>query len=268
MSFKIATIAAAFALTAAPAVLAQAPTTNLQACVPAGQYNVAYDYFPQKISIADSTSNIEVEYKNNYKIVKNKKSGASYVLYQCGTPAPTVAGTNATFAVPVANVAMLDTTAVTYLELLGVREHIKVSTSPDLITSACLQKMGADKLTTALNDANPAATTTTLNTVDMTISYGDEKIKNATKTYVEFPATSDAGVLHRSQYLQFLAPFFNKEEVANTLTKSISDNYVCLKDAAGKAANVNGKPTVAFMYQYNGNYTCLQVWQCLRRQQA
>ncbi|TPX59865.1 hypothetical protein SpCBS45565_g07646 [Spizellomyces sp. 'palustris'] len=249
-SLSIAALAASISV-----VVAQAPTNNLQSCVPAGQYNAAYDYFPEKAVIADPTSNIKISYRNSYKIVTNTVSKTSYVLYQCGTPAPAnETGHNGTFAVPVSTIAIADTTSITYLELLGVRDRIKVSTSTDFTTSPCVQKMQADKTLSQLNTADPAAGTAMFNSVNMTLGFGDPAAMNST-TYVDFPATTDAGALHRSQYLLYLSAFFNRETLGTKLTGDISGSYNCLKDVAAKSAKANGTPRVAWIYQYQGNYT-------------
>lgn len=66
----------------------------------------------------DKASYFDIEYHNNYKIVKNYKSGRTYVLVQCGTPAPTnVNNATEVHEVPVTKAGAMETTVVPYLEV-------------------------------------------------------------------------------------------------------------------------------------------------------
>ncbi|KAJ3180206.1 hypothetical protein HDU85_004209 [Gaertneriomyces sp. JEL0708] len=239
----------------APVAQVAGANENLNGCVEAGKYDANYDYFPQK-AVAPAGSAIEITYHNNYKIVKNKVANKSYLLHQCGTPAPTgIAGIDDTFAVPLQSVAVADTSAITYLELLGVREAIDVTMTADYITSACVQKMHEEKTVVAVNAANATATKALYESMGATLAFGDSGAE-AAGNFVAFPATADPGELHRAQYLLYLAPFFNKEGAANQLFTSITDNYECVKSAASKADN---KPSAAWFYQFNGTYYLSQA---------
>ncbi|KAI7896389.1 uncharacterized protein EV154DRAFT_236929 [Mucor mucedo] len=114
----------AIATIAIASVAAQAPTSNLLngACVT--NYDASVDYFPQKLNTAeDKATFFTIEYHNNYKTVINHRSGVSYTLVQCGTPAPANADNSTRVReIPVTKVAAMETTAVPYLE---VREKKK-----------------------------------------------------------------------------------------------------------------------------------------------
>ncbi|KAI9008328.1 hypothetical protein BC832DRAFT_419811 [Gaertneriomyces semiglobifer] len=224
---------------------------NLNGCVEAGKYDANVDYFPQK-AVVPAGSSLEITYHNNYKIVKNKVANKTYLLHQCGTPAPTdVAGIDDTFAVPLQSVAVADTSAITFLELLGLREAIDVTMTADYITSACVQKMHEEKTVVAVNAANATATKALYESMGATLSFSDFGAEGATNL-VAFPATSDAGELH--------------EAAANQLLTSITENYECVKSAASKADN---KPSAAWFYQFNGTYYLsqapYQVWSPSKR---
>ncbi|KAJ3330684.1 hypothetical protein HDU93_000264, partial [Gonapodya sp. JEL0774] len=116
----IASVLAVALLTVAASrgAVAQAPTANLQTCVPDGAYNAAYDYFPEKAANVPS-SGFTVTYFNNYKVLTNVIANQTTVLYQCGTPVPTNIPAGATVvSVPVQNVSLNDVTSLTFIEVV------------------------------------------------------------------------------------------------------------------------------------------------------
>ena len=62
------------------------PDANPQGCIdPANFDDLANtDFFPDKFVPDDTTDFLAVMYHNTYKIITNKFSNASYLLYQCG----------------------------------------------------------------------------------------------------------------------------------------------------------------------------------------
>lgn len=72
---------------------------------------------PSFLCKASATDGWTIEYHNSHKILTNVGANESYVLYQCGTPAPNVTGVSKAFAVPITKAAIADTTAVTYFEV-------------------------------------------------------------------------------------------------------------------------------------------------------
>lgn len=66
----------------------------------------------------DKATFFSIEYHNNYKVVKNSRTGRTYVLVQCGTPSPTDVN-NATeiYQIPITKAAAMETTVVPYLEV-------------------------------------------------------------------------------------------------------------------------------------------------------
>jgi len=118
MVAKIASLLA-IATVAISSVAAQAPTTNLINGQCVTTYDASIDYFPEKLNTNDDKATyFSIEYHNNYKVVKNSRTGRTYVLVQCGTPAPTDVN-NATelYQVPITTAAAMETTVVPYLEV-------------------------------------------------------------------------------------------------------------------------------------------------------
>ncbi|KAI8607387.1 hypothetical protein BC830DRAFT_145747 [Chytriomyces sp. MP71] len=237
-------------------VAAQAPTTNAKGCV--NSYDASVDYFPEKINNSIPSVNLSYQYKNNYKIITDKLSGSTYVLYQCGTPKPDVAA-NRTIAVPVQTVSVADTTVVTYLELLGQRASIKYTSggTVNYITSPCIQAQLAKDNTTIVDvpskDNDQALAF--LNSTGVTFTFGSYDVSASANNSVQFPATTDPGVLGRAEWLGFVASFFNQEAQANSLSNQIADNIKCLSSAANASAqaDVTKRPVVAAV-AYNAPY--------------
>jgi hypothetical protein len=138
-------------------------------------------------------------YNKSYKIVKNSLSNETIVLYQCGAPRPTVPEATHFFTVPVTKVAISDTTPVTYLELLGVRSSIKMTTGGvAYITSPCIQAQTNTSNAVVDVDTKVEATgLAQLASVDVVFAYFDSFSAKSNNT-VSFPASSDPGAVRVS----------------------------------------------------------------------
>jgi iron complex transport system substrate-binding protein len=90
--------------------------SNLQNGECVTSYDADTDYFPEKLNI-ETAEYFTVEYFNHYKIVNNLAAGEKIVLYQCGTPEPTVADATATIAIPVTKVGSLATPHISFIEV-------------------------------------------------------------------------------------------------------------------------------------------------------
>ncbi|KAI8812083.1 hypothetical protein BJ742DRAFT_80342 [Cladochytrium replicatum] len=182
-----------FGLRSANASTASA-ASNLLECVPNDKYDANVDYFPEKLDLYVPNPNFQVKYFKNYKVITNtlQSKPETIVLYQCGTPKPDGAALNATrvIQVPIKSISAGDTTSITYLELLGVRNTIKYTDSLEYITSPCIQAAEAAKL--GPQNLNTSATSdfSALNTADVALDYLDS-ISAKANNYVTFPATID-----------------------------------------------------------------------------
>ncbi|KAJ3072977.1 hypothetical protein HDU98_002459 [Podochytrium sp. JEL0797] len=240
--------------------VAQAPTTNMQTgCVT--NYDATIDYFPEKIDSANLT-NLEYTYSKNYKTIVNKFSKETIVLYQCGTPKPTVAGATQIISVPIQNLTISSTTAVTFLELLNERQSIKYTTSSTLayISSPCIQEMVAKDPNAIIeaDDKNMTRQIEQIDTTDVFLHYMNSVAANVTNA-VSFPASADPGVKGRLEWIGFLGSFFNKEALANNVSSAIMTNYAQLAAAIPSSA---AKPLLSWVnYQapYSAAYPA--AWQ-------
>ncbi|KAF9402832.1 hypothetical protein BGZ94_004802, partial [Podila epigama] len=226
---------------------AQQTAIDASGCVPADKYDAAVDYFPSKI-VVDHGALFSVRYEKNYKVVTNNAPGQNnktYVLTQCGTPAPEPAlfsNTTVFVEVPVTNATSLATTAVSFIEMLGRRSALKAVDTEGLVSSPCVQ-LGLEKgEIIGLEDKNQTLRAEQFAGVDVVFgTYGSEPgiaAKNVITSEV-----SDPGPLNRAEWLEFYSTFFNLEESAQALTASINNNYNCFKAAANAKEN---KPVIAW----------------------
>src|SRR5690606_7531611 len=130
----------------ASAVLAQeAPTTNLaDSCVET--YDESVDYFPDKTEV-EYAAGFEVEYFNNYKVInvlqpwRDADVTFTYVLVQCGTPAPEGYEDAAIIEVPIDTVVSMSTTYVPHFVELGLLDHVVGVDEFDFIYNADMREL-------------------------------------------------------------------------------------------------------------------------------
>ncbi|KAF9318397.1 hypothetical protein BG003_011316 [Podila horticola] len=222
-------------------------------------YDATVDYFASSKIHVDNGALFSVRYEKNYKVVTNTAPGQniSYVLTQCGTPAPSASlfsNTTVFFQVPVKSAASIATTAVAYVEMLGRRSALKVVDTEGLVSSPCVQ-LGLEKgEIKGLEDKNLTLRAEQFNAVDLVFSTFGSEPGTANKTVIT-SEVSDPGPLNRAEWLEFYSTFFNLEGPAQDLTAAINNNYNCFKSAANAKAN---KPVVAWASftaasQYNNN---------------
>ncbi|KAG0052667.1 hypothetical protein BGZ90_006430 [Linnemannia elongata] len=232
------------------------PTYGQQDSICVTTYDPTKDYFPDKSQV-DGGALFSITYNLNYKVLKNTSLNTTYILTQCGTPAPNatvVPRTNTTIfiQIPVTNLASLATTAVSYIEMLGKQAAIKAVDTEGLVSSPCVQA-GLEKGTiVGLEDSNNTLRVEQMKKVDVVFSsFGvDPGTENKTVITSE---VEDPSPLNRAEWLEFYSTFFNAEKVAQTLTASINNNYNCLKSAA--TTKTTTKPIIAWsLYDAPSSY--------------
>jgi len=248
----------------APSVAAAvAPAGNLtDGCVES--YDPAIDYFPQKTSVTHSNG-FAVGYHNNYKIVTvtNPWQGAQesfrYVLVQCGTPAPEgVEG--AVIQVPVPSLVALSTTYLPHLVSLGLTDRLVGldsllwATTPEVVALIQTGKVaevgsGSSVNVEQLLEMEPG----------LVMAYG-----MGVPEWDSHPLLIEAGIpvalngdfveqdpLGRTEWMKFIAFFFNKEGQADSLFSGIVDSYTA---TAALAAGTTERPTVFLSSIYDGTW--------------
>ncbi|CAG8517209.1 9964_t:CDS:2 [Cetraspora pellucida] len=194
------------------------------------------DYFPSKVTVT-TASLFTIKYNNNYKLVTNTNSKETFALVQCGTPIPTglPAGTKV-FNISLNNVAIMDTSVVPFLEVLGLRSHITELGSESASSSPCLQALNL----TVISATNMTLQNQQLSKVDAVF---DSTFNLSNPKTIGISTVNDPGLLNRAEWIKFYSVFFNLEDKANTIYNQISDNYNCLK----KLPSSNNPPTVAWV---------------------
>ena len=180
-----------------------------------------------------------VQYYTNYKIVHNPTSsgsGESYVLYQCGTPRPSLSAPGVRdinnpkfFAIPLYKVAVHDTTAIAFLSSLKVLDRVQFVTK--YTSHACMMKLSQDQSCDAeVKDFGPWSSTPIegaeqLEKVDAAFYFGS----HASEKSINFFAPYEPGALQRAEWIKVSSLFFNKELEAEAFYRNVYNNYVALK---------------------------------------
>lgn len=247
----------------AEAAPAAAPEANLtEGCVE--NYDPSIDYFPQKTSVTNA-SGFAVEYHNNYKIVtvSNPWQGAQesfrYLLVQCGTPAPEgVEG--AVIEVPVQSIVALSTTYLPHLASLGLTDRLVGldsllwATTPEVVERIAAGEiaevgLGASVNVEQLLEMEPG----------LVMAYG-----MGVPEWDTHPLLLEAGIpvalngdfveqnpLGRTEWIKFVAFFFNQEAAADQAFDAVVDAYTT---TAALAAGVASRPTVFLSSVYDGTW--------------
>ncbi|KAJ2881837.1 hypothetical protein H4R27_003831 [Coemansia aciculifera] len=257
------------------------PTTiyaNESGCV--SNYDESMDYFPDKVE-SKYASGFDITYKGNAKYIRNNISGETYVLYQCGTPAP--AGVTPTpasslqvgnwtklIAVPGTKIALDSAPASAVIELLGAQDSVAAAYKYFTVTSPCMQKQldGLPRIQQNFGTPSNRRRRSNNNNVDSRlvrrVSY-DMSTLGLQWTFTTYGMNDpysiavnpeDAGdMLGKAEWIKFVAAFYNKEAEANTIFAGIESRYNALK--ASSASSTAKKAIGLARYNKVANGTIL-----------
>jgi iron complex transport system substrate-binding protein len=238
-----------------------AQDSNLtDACVT--DYDESVDYFPDKVEV-EYAEGFEVEYDDHYKVVEitpwvGAEETFTYVLVQCGTPAPDDIEADAIIEVPVESIVVLSTTILPHLDNQGVLDRlIGVDTLQFTSNENVLER--ADEIAevggefTGLNtelllETQPdlimvqqfSSAGTALDTIEAT---GLQVVLNA-----DFADTSPLG---QAEWGKFVSLFFNTEAAANAAFEDVVAEYERLAELAEEAET---RPTVIAASPFQGSW--------------
>lgn len=240
----------------APSLAATSPGTLDGGCVPGGSFDQDRDYFESPVQISPDfsqggTANVivaqdfQVQYTNNFKVLRNTMNNETTVLVLCGTPAPDAERfpEGAHFIeVPVEGYASTSTVQVGYLETLGMLGRAKYM--PTFVTSACAQKLVLSCGVEILDFYD-----------------GSQEFENATAVFLDrpdpsdprsvtFDASTDPGPLNRAEWLVFMSTFFNLDRHASEIFLDIEDSY---RRTKADAEATSTTPLVAWI-SYRGDF--------------
>lgn len=267
-SYVVASLLIVLIVLAAPA-MAQ-PASNLtDGC--AETYDPGVDYFPDKVEITHAEG-LSIDYFGNYKVVTvhtpwfgaSESDAFTYVLIQCGTPAPIAAtfpvGTQFV-EVPVGSVIALSTTEMPRVASLGLIDHL-IGLDSFLWTNTpeVVARIDAGELIEVGNGAS-------INVEQVLDAEPGLVITNGTGTpeYDAHPLLLEAGIpvaldgdyveptlLGNAEWIKFLAAFYNKEAEANAVYDAVVADY---EAAAQLAAGVPADQRETILYNSYQSFT-------------
>eukprot|EP00118_Oscarella_pearsei_P016341 m.155050 g.155050 ORF g.155050 m.155050 type:complete len:442 (+) comp38652_c0_seq1:59-1384(+) len=214
---------------------------------------------PKNQAILEYAELFNVSYQSYYKVVTSKGLGCkgTYVLYEEGWTKPTDSFPNATFiGIPIQSAAVKETTSLGFFEILGQIDSIAgfllsefaQDKALDVVTSPCFRKRLEKGVTTEhkVSDSEAAHFDARF------ISPFDCQHAGGNRTVILNPI-SEKHPVGRAEWIKFISLFYNAEESANDLFKSISNKYTCLKDRVAKA-NRTRSVRVAWFDEYGSTF--------------
>lgn len=234
-----------------PAAAQSAPVfdANLTgACVT--EYDPDIDYFPEKITITDAV-NFTVDYFNHYKVVTvtNAFDGAepfTYVLVQCGTPAPDAAdfpaGTQF-IDVPAGEIITMSTTQLPHLTELGLLDKLVGLDSFLYVNSPEVRALiDAGELVEIGSGAEVNVELVLELAPDIVMTFGFNPASDAHPVLIEagiFTALNaewrEPTPLARAEWIKYTALFYNAEARAEGVYADIVNAYNEARDLAARA---------------------------------
>ena len=228
------------------------------------------DYFPDKVSFEHAAS-VDVAYEDNYKVVTVRPAAnegevepVTFVLVQCGTPAPALEGDLAdahAIEVPARKVVTLTTTNLPHFEQLDAVESIAGVGTPAFVSSpdvlAHIEAAGIQGYADANGQAELEKLVALAPDVLVMDAFGAE-------ITAELRRFADAGVptllnadfneqslLGRAEWVKFTALLLNREAAANDAFDEVAAAYEQVRAAVPADAD---KPSVFVNTPYQGTW--------------
>ncbi len=248
----------------APTRMAVIPARNLtDGCV--DTYVPGVDYFPEKVSLRYADG-FTVEYFKNYKVVtvtrpwRNADTTFRYVLVQCGTPAPEGYEDALVIEIPVRRLVVLSTTHLPALVKLGLTDRlVGVGNFRYINTLEVRALIDAGLLTEVGSGAKVNVEKVVALNPELVMTFG---VGNPERD--AHPKLLEAGLkvainaeymegtpLGRTEWLKFIALFFNAEENAERVFNGIARRYEAIR---AQAMTVDERPSVFAGYMYKGTW--------------
>ena len=183
------------------------------------------------------------------------QSPPDLVLYECGTAQPTTSYNDVSanaqfFSVPIDKASLPWTGSLHFFELLSVTEAIH-AIDMTYISSPCAQ---------LLEVCTPGIHARNFESSWMTLALGSQAVftdswgsgaSNSTKDVV-FDVSTDGGILHRAEWIRFLAAFFNLEVLAGQIFDKIEGDYKAMQAEAtelktARSSSGSSAPSVAWV---------------------
>ena len=248
----------------ATAVPTEAPTSNLtDGCVE--NYDESVDYFPQKTAVTHADG-FTVDYFNNYKVVTvaapwlGAEDSATYLLVQCGTPAPEGFDDAVTIEVPINSFVSMSTTYLPYLDTFGKLDTLVGVDFGSFAYNPTVQEMLAAGELVELGSGATVNVEAALELdpdIIMTSASGSAdfdthpKLEEVGLTVVLNADYLDVTPLGRAEWGKFIAVFYNEEAQAEAMFNDIVTEYEALTELT---ADLTERPTVFANTPYEGTW--------------
>jgi len=242
---------------------APTPLTSTQpGCIQT--YDPQVDYFPDKLKL-EHAKGFEVEYHKHYKLitVRNPWRDANiqfqYVLVQCGAPTPAGFDAAQVIQIPVQRIAIMSSTHLAHLQALDLLDRVVAVSSLKQIydkniwrKAQIVSEVGNSETgfnVEKLLEISPDLTTT-FGTGNPTRDAHPKLLEAGLKVGI-IAEYMEATPLAQTEWMKFLALFFNREAKATQQFNQIVQQYQQVKDLANRAT---AKPTVLTGFSRNGTW--------------
>ncbi|AEQ53623.1 ABC transporter substrate-binding protein [Pelagibacterium halotolerans] len=268
---EVVAVAMAGAVTISPAMAQDGAGQQAGPCVE--NFDPAADYFPQKVQ-SDHSRFWEASYHGNYKVLtvadtENLESGDSinYVLVQCGTPAPELSGAlegAVVIEVPIERTIVTHRNAIAMINELDRLSTI-VGLTGNYLRFANEDAWYADVVAGAGDPADVASESDL--DIETTLSLEADVIFMAGygPGYDEVTSVTDRGLtavmvsnrteptpLGSSEWLEFIAAFYNAEGEASAIFDTIEADYNAIVEQVAGALGGDMQVAYACMGEVGG----------------
>jgi iron complex transport system substrate-binding protein len=231
-------------------------------------YDPLINYFPGQATV-DYAQGFSIEYHNNYKILTvtqpwaNAQQAFSYVLVQCGTPAPEGLSGIPIFEVPIRSIVTMSATYLPYLEQFGELDSIIGVDDLTYIYNGNVQKLAAEGRITVVGGGAGGGVAS----VETLIELEPDVIMTSASGYADYdahPKLLEAGLavvingdyventpLGRAEWGKFIAAFYNLEAEADAKFDEMVERYLGLTSLT---RDLIQKPTVFTNTDYQGSW--------------
>ena len=205
----------------------------------------------------------DVFYGDNYKIVVVynpwKEGEMQQIYYLVGNKEVETPNDGLKVVVPVENIAISSCTHVEFLNLLGEINSVAGVCTPHLIYNDDIRKRYADGKIQSLGDAHNVNLEQLVHLrpdIYIAASYNqqDEQAKRLQQSGVKLVFNNEwteQSLLARAEWIKFVAAFYNKEQLADSIFAGIEADYL---EAVAIAQSVENKPTVMAGGNFKGTW--------------
>ena len=249
-------VLATVSVLAAHPIAAQTDGNLTDECVT--DYDPDTDYFPDKVEVS-AAENFIVEYFNHYKVVTvsdafNAAEPFTYVLVQCGTPAPDADDFPADtqfVEVPTDDIIAMSTTILPHLTALGLVDNLVGLDSFLFVNSPEVRERIDNGELVEIGSGTEVNVEVALDTEpDVILTYGFNPASDAHPVLIDagiFTALSadyrESTPLGRAEWIKFTALFFNQEAAAEAAFADIVTAYNAASELAA-SVDESDRPTV------------------------